>query len=61
MSLSKTVQPLRDQFFKVLLEAALPLQQGPDPEVTLEALIEATAMLKERLEQELNELRQESD
>jgi hypothetical protein len=61
MSLSATVQPLRDQFFKTLLEATLPLQQGPDPEVALEALIEATALLKERLEQELDEIRRESD
>ncbi len=61
MSLSTTVEPLRDRFFKALLETVIPLQQGPDPEVTLEALIEATTMLKDRLEQELGELRQESD
>jgi hypothetical protein len=50
---------LRDRFFKTLLEATFPLQGGPDPEVTLEALIEAAQLLKEHLEQELAELRQE--
>ena len=53
------VEPLRDQFLKALLAAVQPLQQGPDPEVALEALIEATGLLKERLERELEELRQE--
>jgi hypothetical protein len=31
----------------------------PDPEVALEALIEASGMLREHLERELQELRQE--
>jgi len=52
---------LKDQFFHQLLEVVRPLQQGPDPEVSFEALIEAVEMLRERLEQELDELRQESD
>jgi hypothetical protein len=55
----QTDQALRERFLKVLLEAALPLQQGPDRERTLPALIQAAALLKERFEQELDELRQE--
>ncbi len=61
MTLSPTAQSLKDQFFHQLLEVVRPLQQGPDPEVSFEALIEAVEMLRERLEQELDELRQESD
>jgi hypothetical protein len=59
MPLSNDVEPLRDRFLQALLDAVRPLQQGPDPEVTLEALIEATGLLRQRLEQELAELRQE--
>jgi hypothetical protein len=59
MALSPTEQELRDRFFKVLLEATFPLQAGPDPEVALEALIEAAQMLEEHLQRELAELRQE--
>ena len=59
MSLSPAERELRDQFFTALLEATYPLQAGPDREVALEALIEATEMLRERFEQELAELRQE--
>jgi hypothetical protein len=59
MGLSQAVQRLRDQFVKALLDAAVPLQQGPDREVSLEALIEAAAVLRQRFEQELAELRQE--
>jgi hypothetical protein len=58
MTLSSEGQ-LRDRFFKVLLEASLPLQPGSDAEVTLEALIDAAGMLKEHLQRELVELRQE--
>jgi hypothetical protein len=50
---------LRDQFFQTLLEATFPLQQNPDPEVALEALIDATHLLHEHLQRELDELRQE--
>ena len=54
--------PERDQFLRAMLEATFPLQkQGKDQEVTLQALIEATQQLKERFEQELEELRQERD
>lgn len=52
-------QPLRDRFFTALLEATLPLKTGPDPEVTLELLIQAADRLKEHLEHELEELRLE--
>ena len=38
-----------------------PLQEGVDQEMTLQALIRAAEMLKERFEQELDELRQEAD
>jgi hypothetical protein len=50
---------LREQFIRVLREAVLPLQNGPDPEVTLEALIDAARALEEQLQRELDELRQE--
>lgn len=61
MPLSPAEQELRDRYFQTLVEAALPLQAGPDREITLQALIAAAAMLKERFEQELAELRLESD
>jgi hypothetical protein len=60
MNPSPVVQPLKERLFQVMLQAALPLQDGPDPEVVLEALIEATGLLRERFEQELAELRQEA-
>jgi len=50
---------LRDQFVEALLVVARPLQGGPDPEATLEALIEAVDVVGERLRQELAELRVE--
>ena len=46
-------------FLKILLEACQPYLNGPDPEVSLEALIEASQMLQKHLERELDELRQE--
>ena len=52
--------PLKERLLQAMVEATFPLQQGPDPEVILEALIEAADMLKARFEQELAELRQES-
>lgn len=61
MALSTPAEQLRNQFFQVMLEATFPLQEGPDQEVTLHALIAAADMLKERFEQELEELRQEGD
>jgi len=61
MALSPAEQKLRDRYFQAMLEATFPLQKGPDQEITLQALIQAAQMLKERFEQELEELRQESD
>ena len=50
---------LRDRFAEMLLATARLLQTGADPEVTLEALIEAAGVVRERLQQELTELRVE--
>ena len=61
MELSAAEQTLRDRAFKAMLEATFPLQTGPDQEVILQALIRDAEMLQERFEQELEELRQESD
>jgi hypothetical protein len=61
MSSSPADRDLRERFLIAMLEATLPLQQGADREVTLQALIDAAGMLKERFEQELEGLRQESD
>ena len=61
MDLSHDEKELRDRFLRAMLEAALPLQAGLHPEMTLQALIRAADMLKERFEQELDELRQEAD
>jgi hypothetical protein len=61
MQLLQTERDLRDRFFKAMLEATFPLQAGTDQELTLQALIRAAEMLKERFEQELDELRQEAD
>ena len=61
MTPSPNEAKLRDQFFKAMLEATFPLQKGPDQEIALQALIQAAQMLTERFEQELEELRQESD
>ncbi|MFL5242174.1 MAG: hypothetical protein ACJ8FY_08700 [Gemmataceae bacterium] len=59
MAMSPEEQELRDRFFKILLQTCYPLQDGPDPETALEALIEAAQKLKEHLERELAELRLE--
>ncbi len=59
MPFSLEEQLLRDQFFKTLSQAVGPLQAGADPEVALEAIIEAAQMLQERFQRELAELRQE--
>jgi hypothetical protein len=62
MNLSPAETELQERFLKVLLEATFSLQAvGPDRETTLLALMRATEMLKERFEQELDELRQEKD
>ena len=59
MESSKDRQEMRQRLFLALAEAVIPLKGGPDPEVTLELLIEAAGLLREHLEQELAELRQE--
>jgi hypothetical protein len=61
MNLLQSERELRDRFFRAMLEATFPLQAGLDQEMTLQALMRAAEMLKDRFEQELNELRQESD
>lgn len=61
MELLKSERELRDRFLQAMVEATFPLQAGLDQEMTLQALIRAAEMLKERFEQELGELRQESD
>jgi hypothetical protein len=52
-------EALRERFVTALVEATFPLQQGPDREVCLELLILAAEQLREHLEKELAELRQE--
>jgi ribosomal protein S15P/S13E len=55
-------QALRERYVITLIEAASPLmQEATDPEITLELLIEAANLLKQHLENELQELRQEGD
>lgn len=61
MEILPAERELRDRFLQAMLDATFPLQAGQDQEVTLQALIRAAEMLKERFEQELDELRQESD
>jgi len=53
MALSSEHEQTRERFFIALAEALVPLQGGPDPEVTLELLVEAAQMLKEQPEAEL--------
>lgn len=53
-------QQLRERYVLALIEATFPLQEEePDRQVTLELLIEAADLLKEHLEKELQELREE--
>lgn len=61
MGLSHAEEQLRDRFLQTLLETARTLQResGSDTEVALEALIDATDLLRDRLEQELAGLRVE--
>jgi hypothetical protein len=61
MQLLQTERDLRERFFHAMLEATFPLQDGSDQQLTLQALIRAAEMLKERFEQELGEVRQEAD
>jgi hypothetical protein len=61
MDLSGEHKQRCERYVIALIEATLPLQrQGAgDPEVTLELLIRAAGMLKEHLEKELEEIRDE--
>jgi hypothetical protein len=59
MDPAATREQLQERFLLALLDAVRPLQTGPDPELLLEALIEAAGRLREQLEAELAELRQE--
>jgi hypothetical protein len=52
-------QELRDRFLKILQDAAIAFPADSDPEVALEAMIEASRLLTEHLEGELQELREE--
>jgi hypothetical protein len=62
MSAVQSEHQMRERFLRTLIEATFPLQQqGPDREVALELLIDAAGKLREHLEVELAELRQESD
>jgi hypothetical protein len=59
MTLPDSQRHLGERFLQAMLEATFPLQEGPDREVALEALIAAAEQLRQRFEQELAELRQE--
>jgi hypothetical protein len=59
MDPAATREQLQERFLLALLEAVRPLQNGPDPELLREALIEAAGRLRQQLEAELAELRQE--
>ena len=59
METAQQREQLRERFFLALAEAAMPLKGGPDPELALEALIEAAELLRDHLERELEGLRQE--
>lgn len=62
MERTKEQNQLLERFVLVLIDAVRPLQQGvTDPELTLELLIEAADQLKEHLQKDLQELREESD
>ena len=61
MQISQAERELQERFLQAMVEATFPLQAGNDREITLQALIRASGELKERFEQELDELRQESD
>lgn len=52
----------RERYVLALIEATLPLQQASqDTEVTLELLIQASDLLKQHLQKELEERRGEQD
>ena len=57
MTPTRDCDALRDRFVEALLATARSLQSSSDPEVTLEALIEAAGVVQEKLRGELAELR----
>ncbi len=60
MELTEEQRRTRERYVIALIEATYPLQQGAaDPEVNLELLIQAAALLKEHLQNELEEFREE--
>jgi hypothetical protein len=62
MELTKEQKQLRERFVLALIEATLPLQkEAADPEVTMELLIEAAELLKQQLQKEQEQLREEQD
>jgi len=62
MPLTDEQKEIRERYVIALIEATYPMQKGADdPELTLELLIDAADMLKEHLQNELEELREEQD
>lgn len=62
MELNAQQKQLREQYVIALLQAAMPLQErATDPQVTMQLLIEAADIFKDRLQQDLEELRMEQD
>jgi len=62
MDIKEKRKQLRERYVLALMEATFPLQkEAEDPEVTLEELIEAAEVLKEHLQSELQQWRQEQD
>ena len=62
MDRTQEQKQVRERYVIALIEATYPLQQGSaDREVTLELLIQAADQLKQHLQTELEELREESD
>jgi hypothetical protein len=61
MTMTQSERELRDRIFTAMVESTATFQDGADREINLQALIRAAEMLKERFEQELDELRQEAD
>jgi len=60
MNLTEKQDAQCERYLIALMEATHPLQQAAeDPELTLELLIQAADRLKEHLQKELQELRQE--
>jgi len=62
MELTKEQQELRERFVLKLIETTIRLKKGsPDPEVTLDLLIQAADLLMQHLLKEREELREEQD